>query len=253
MTCNKNDRHKTSEKLLRTWQRTCTQGCTRSHWVLNATPRNPSATTPDHFNPPVHHDALEDPAFAVESERPSPDLFSVKGDDATESCACRQQIANLVTNGGSQARRALRKHRWRGPATGSGPRTRQSLGRPGSCTLLHTCDPRRLQNAPAQGRKPQRSKSPDVRQRSKWTCHTSPHHWKMSTQMTVATRRKLHPTEQNRHQKKPPLQVGKLIQKMPRHNQQHRTLTARLYRQPREMAAQTEDLDVGASTTQIRK
>ena len=109
------------------------------------------------------------------------------------------------------------------------PGTRQSLGRPGSCTSLQTCDPRRLQNAPAQGRKPQRSKSPHVRQCSTWTCHTSPHHRKMSTQMMVATRRKLHLAERNRHQKKPPLQVVKLIQKMSRHNQQHRTLTARLH------------------------
>ena len=42
---------------------------------------DPSATTLDHFNPPVHHDALEDPAFAAESERRSiARLVSAKGD-----------------------------------------------------------------------------------------------------------------------------------------------------------------------------
>ena len=193
-------------------------------------------TTPDHFNPPVHHDALEDPAFAAESERRSiARLVSVKGDSnerLRQALLRRHRILRMPLANSKSC------HHWR---ESGAPRikktqvartshgTRQSLGHPGSCTSLHTCDPRRLQNAPAQGRKPQRSKSPHVRQRSTWTCHTSPHTLKMSTQMTVATRRKLHPAERNRHQKKPLLQVVKLIQKMSRHNQQHRTLTARLY------------------------
>ena len=47
-------------------RRTCTRGCTLSQWVLNATHRDPSATTPVDFNPPVHHDG---------KDVRSPDLF----------------------------------------------------------------------------------------------------------------------------------------------------------------------------------